>query len=127
MPKTTVYAYQDPDGGSPILAWLENLRSTDTRGYLKCVTAIQRLIEAGFELRRPTADYLRNGIHELRASAGHVNYRLLYFFHGRNTAVIAHGVSKEGAVPPMDIERAIARKLAYESNPELHSLEREFP
>jgi len=33
MPKTTVYAYQDPDGGSPILAWLENLRSTDTRGY----------------------------------------------------------------------------------------------
>jgi hypothetical protein len=34
----------------------------------------------GHELRRPYADYLRAGVHELRARVGRVNYRILYFF-----------------------------------------------
>jgi hypothetical protein len=38
---------------------------------------IERLEEAGSELRRPTTDVLRDGIYELRAKRGHVNYRLL--------------------------------------------------
>ena len=74
----------------------------------------------GHELRRPHADMLRDGIYELRARRGHVNYRMLYFFHGRDVAVVAHGLIKEKAVPPADIERAIERKRRYEQNPEKH-------
>jgi len=121
MPKTAVYFFQDEDGRSPVVSWLEGLRRTDAPAYAKCVAVIERLAESGHELRRPTADYLRDGIHELRARKGHMNYRLLYFFHGRNIAIVAHALTKEDIVPRADIDRALARKSAYENNPDLHT------
>lgn len=63
---------------------------------------------------------LGDGINELRASSGRVNYRLLYFFHGRDIAIVAHGLTKERAVPKIDIERAVERKRRYEQEPERH-------
>ena len=53
---------------------------------------------------------MRDGIYELRARSGNINYRLLYFFHGQNVAVLAHGLTKEAEVPTADIERALERK-----------------
>lgn len=125
MPKTTVFFFQEADGRSPVVAWLEDLRRTDVKAYAKCVAVIQRLEESGYELRRPTADLLRDGIHELRARKGHVNYRLLYFFHGRNVAIVAHGLTKEDVVPRADMERALARRRAYENSPDLHTYVRD--
>jgi hypothetical protein len=93
----------------------------NTAAYVKCAAAIERLKEDGFELRRPTADVLCDGIHELRAKKGRVNYRLLYFFHGKNVAILAHGITKEDAVPPAEIERALRRKAAFEANPRKHT------
>lgn len=121
MPKTEVLFYQETDGRSPVVEWLEELRKMDSTAYAKCAAVIDRLEESGFELRRPTADLLRDGIYELRAKKGHVNYRLLYFFHGRNVAIVAHGLTKEDVVPPADIERALRRKQAFEANPEKHT------
>ncbi|MFO0972902.1 MAG: type II toxin-antitoxin system RelE/ParE family toxin [Phycisphaerae bacterium] len=82
---------------------------------------INRLVAAGHELRRPTADYLRDKICELRSKRGRVNYRILYFFHGRNAAVLAHALTKEDKVPAVDIERAIERRRLYEGNPKKHT------
>jgi DNA-binding XRE family transcriptional regulator len=48
--------------------------------YAKCAVRIRRLADLGHELRRPEADLLRDGICELRARLGTVNYRILYFF-----------------------------------------------
>ena len=93
----------------------------DRSAYAKCVAVIERLAEFGFELRRPTADLLRDGIYELRARKGRVNYRLLCFFHGRNVAIVAHGLTKEDRVPPADVERALRRKQAFEADPEMHT------
>lgn len=121
MPKTDVLFYQDADGRSPVVEWLERLRETDTAAFAKCAAVIERLQEAGFELRRPTADMLRDGIRELRAKKGHVNYRILYFFHGRNVAILAHAITKEDVVPAVDIDRALARKAAFEANPSKHT------
>lgn len=89
--------------------------------YAKCVAVVERLMELGHELRRPTADMLREGIYELRARRGRVNYRLLYFFHGRNVAILAHALTKEDIVPPADIERALRRKQAFEASPDQHT------
>jgi phage-related protein len=50
-----------------------------------------------------------------------VNYRILYFFHGRDLAVLAHAITKEKEVPDSDIERAVRRKKAFTSNPAAHS------
>ena len=60
---------------------------------------------------------------ELRVGLQHVNYRMLYFFHGRTAAVISHGLVKEAEVPPKEIERAIERKRKFEKNPKAHTHE----
>jgi phage-related protein len=86
----------------------------------KCLLRVERLRELGHELRRPEADLLRDGIYELRASRQSVHYRILYLFHGSVAAVVAHGIVKEGAVPPKKIDRAIDRKKRYEANPAKH-------
>ena len=77
----------------------------------------------GYELRRPKSDFLRDGIYELRARKGRVNYRVLYFFHGKNVALLAHALTKEDAVPDVDINRALERKKRYERSPEKHTYE----
>ena len=46
--------------------------------------------EKGHELRRPEADFLRDGIYELHISLGGVHQRILYFFHGGMAAVVSH-------------------------------------
>lgn len=66
--------------------------------------SIERLQNLGHELRRPEADYLRDGIYELRVGLRGMNYRMLYFFHGRTAAVLGHGLVKEREVPPREIE-----------------------
>lgn len=75
----------------------------------------------GCELRRPEADILKDGIYELRIRVRRVNYRILYFFHGRGVALLTHGLTKEKAVPNADVERAIERKRRFTANPEAHT------
>ena len=120
MPSAKVHFYMSGDGTVPVLDWLRHLRQQDRRGYAKCAVRIQRLAAEGHALRRPEADFLRDGIYELRARHGHVNYRILYFFHGQNVVILAHGLTKEGEVPDAEIDRARRRKTAFEENPKLH-------
>lgn len=63
-----------------MLDWLDHLPS---KVQAKCANRIDRLGKLGHELRRPEADYLRDGLYELRASYQGVHYRMLYFFVGR--------------------------------------------
>jgi phage-related protein len=126
MPQTAVVFYQEEDGQVPVLEWLRALQRRDRRAYARCVARIRRLAEMGHELRRPEADYLRDDIYELRARRGRVQYRILYFFYGQRLAVLGHALTKEGQVPPADIERAIRRKEAFIQDPEGHSYEEEL-
>jgi phage-related protein len=125
MPQTSVIFYQEDANDAPVLDWLRQLRRSDQRAYESCVAAISRLADLGHELRRPLADMLRDGIHELRIRKGRVNYRILYFFHGRNLAILGHALTKEEKVPKADIERAIRRKKAFEASPSAHSYSEE--
>ena len=123
MPKTRVVFYQESNGEAPVVDWLRQLMRTNDRAWANCRSRIELLAESGHELRRPAADYLRDGIYELRAKQGHVQYRLPYFFHGRQIAILAHGLTKEDEVPATDIARAIKRKRAFETNPKAHTYE----
>jgi hypothetical protein len=116
---------QEADGEVPVMNWLRALLKTNERAWSHCRARIELLAQFGHELRRPAADYLRDGIYELRAKQGHVQYRLLYFFHGRQVAILAHSLTKEDRIPNADIERAIKRKRLFESNPEAHTYESE--
>src|SRR6185503_5288524 len=118
MPKAKVIFYKEDDGSVPILEWLDSLQE---RALDKCTVRIERLAKLGHELRRPEADLLRDGIYELRIALQHVNYRILYFFHGGIAAVISHGITKQDRVPAKEIERAIHRKRKFEADPERHT------
>ena len=104
----------------PMLDWLDGLAS---KAVAKCRVRLERLRELGHELRRPEADYLRDGIYELRVAFRGRNYRMLYFFHKDVAAVVSHGLVKERAVPPVEIERAIERMRRFEKNPRGHAHE----
>jgi hypothetical protein len=120
MPPTRVVIYCEREGQAGLLDWLDGL---PLKAQDKCRVRIERLAELGHELHRPAADYLRDGVYELRASLQGVNYRILYFFHGRAIAVLSHGLTKEKAVPSKEIDRAVERKKKFDVDPKRHTLE----
>ncbi len=120
MPNTDVYFYRDDDGSVPVLDWLLDLRNRNERAFKKCFGLIKLLSDLGNELRRPQADFLRDGVYELRVRVGRVNYRMLYGFVGRNVAILAVGLTKEKAVPDIEIDRAVERIGKYKANPARH-------
>jgi phage-related protein len=120
MPQTHVVFYRDDDGSVPVLEWLDGL---PYKAQDKCRVKIERLRDLGHELRRPEADFLRDGIYELRVRLRRVNYRMLYFFQRDVAAVIAHGLVKERQVPAKDINRAVRWKRKFEQDPQRHTHE----
>ena len=120
MPRTKVVLYQEEDGSCPFLDWFSELPAkVQDKSYLR----LERLREMGHELRRPEADFLRDGIYELRVSFQEVHHRILYFYHGTVAAVVSHGLVKERMVPPKEIDRAVERKKRFEASPWRHTYE----
>ena len=118
MPPTQVIFFREGDE-VPLLAWFETIPQ---RGRDDCIARLRLLEELGHELRRPHADYLHDGIYELRAKREGVNYRMFYFFHGRKAVVVSHGVVKQRAeVPARDIDRAAERMTRFRAEPESHT------
>jgi len=117
-PTKVIHASDTP----PDRTWLDTL---PPKAQDKCRVKIERLRDLGHELRRPEADLLRDGIYELRVGLQGLNYRILYFFHGRVAAVLAHGLVKERVVPARDIDLAIERKHRFERDPGAHTYQEE--
>ena len=92
MPRVRLAFFKEADGRVPFAEWLASM---PPKPRDKCAAKLERLAELGHELRRPEADYLRDGIYELRVGFRGQNYRMLYFFHGSVLAVVSHGLVKE--------------------------------
>lgn len=122
MPKTKVIFYRESTGEAPVIEFLKKLKDRDEKGWANCVAKIEMLADYGHELRRPAADTLRDGILELRAKHHTVQYRILYFFDGKNIAILAHSLIKKGnEVDPGAIEKAIEKKKNFKTNPKMHT------
>jgi phage-related protein len=118
-----LYLYQDEESHAPLLRWLDGLPK---KARAKCLARIARLVQLGNELRRPEADYLRDGIYELRAGYQGIHYRILYFFSGKAIVVLSHGLTKEQAVPKGEIDKALERKKHVEADFTRYTLKPEF-
>ena len=104
--------YRDAAGRIPAKEWLSELQATaKAKGFAK----LKLLAEEGNKLRRPHADYLRDGIYELRWRIRRVNYRLLYFFSGKRIIILSHGLTKTGRVLESEIDLAVRRKRELKS------------
>src|SRR4051794_33665748 len=110
MPQSTLLVYQKAADEVPLVTWLKALEDLEPKAYVACLERILQLERSGYELRRPCVEHLGDGIYELRAKRGRVHYRILYFFCGKNVACLTHGFTKEGAVPQIEIDRAIAAR-----------------
>jgi phage-related protein len=118
LPRVQLILYRESDGSVPLLEWFDLL---PPKVVDKCRVWLRRLRDQGHELRRPDADYLRDGIYELRVGFRGVNYRMLYFYSGRQVAVVSHGIVKERVVPPKEIDLAVRRMNRFRANPASHS------
>lgn len=121
MPQTQVRVFRDAQGRIPLKEWLDALEIEEPKAHAKCLKFVLLLSQMGSELRRPQADSLRDGIHELRASRRGVHYRLLYFFSGRNIAILSHGIAKEDVVPDKEIDAAIRRMKLVARDPDKYT------
>ena len=118
MAATELVYFQETDGSVPLIEWFDTL---PIKVIQKCEAKLGRLEQLGHELRRPEADCLRNEVYELRASYQGVHYRMLYFFYGRKVVIVSHGLVKERAVPPREIDLAVKRKRSFEAKPDRHT------
>lgn len=120
MPPVQVVFYKEDDGSVPVADWLDQ---QSAKGQDLCIDRMTRLRDQGHQLRRPTAAPLRGGIYELRARENKVRLRILFFFYGKDRAVMVQGLKKKTQkVPPIEIDRAVQKKKKYEEDPRAHTL-----
>ena len=81
----------------------------------KLFKLLRILSHEGPDLKRPYADFLREGIRELRVIFSSNQYRALYFFFHGDNIVVTHGfMKKTDEVPSSEIERALRYRKDFE-------------
>ena len=121
MPITPVVFFKEANGNVPFMDWFDRLPE---HAKDQCLAKLTLLREKGHELRRPASENLGEGIYELRPKSRNVNYRVLYFFHAQEAAVVSHGIQKQQEkVPPKEIALAKARMALFKANPRTHTFE----
>ena len=117
MPQSEVIFYREGDT-VPIRDWL---KKQPAKVQIKCLAYIAQLEARGHELRRPAADFLRDGIYELRSFLPGRQPPHPVLLCGRDIVVVSHGLKKEREVPATEINRAIERKKRFEADPASHT------
>jgi len=86
----------------------------------KIMAYLDELKQQGHHMRRPMADYLGEGIYELRP---HDN-RIFYFFFLKETAVLLHAIRKKtDKIPVRDMELCRKRKKQVEESREMKEID----
>jgi len=104
-----VYYFEDQDGHKPVKEFIHSLTLKEQAKVYSYITELKR---QGNNLRRPMADYLKDGIYELRPK----DNRIFYFFYLRDKAVLVHVIKKHvKKVPDNDLRLSIKRKIETEA------------
>jgi phage-related protein len=104
--------YRQERGNEPVREFLKSLPKA---ARIEAGAALADVEEIGPNLRRPEADYLRDGIYELRFRSERVEYRILYFFDRFEVVLTNAFVKKTKKVPREEIERAILRRVQWQT------------
>lgn len=112
-----VYYYINERGRNPVREFVDGL---PVKEQAKIFAYIGELKNQGHNLRRPMADYLGNGIYELRPRMN----RIFYFFFLKDTAVLLHVVRKKTkAISVADLDICIKRKTLVEMGRQIEKVE----
>jgi phage-related protein len=103
-----IYFFIDEHGQGPVEEFMQGLTEKEE---MKVRAYIRILKEYGHTLRRPIADYLGDGVYELRPQA----LRVFYFFFLKDSAVLLHMMRKRtDKIPLSDINLCLKRKKEVE-------------
>lgn len=103
-----IYYFIDERGNNPVKEFINNLPKHE---QTKVFAYIEELKKQGYNLRRPLAGYLGDGIYELRPK----NNRIFYFFFQKNNVILIHCIKKKtDKIPVRDLELCKKRKLQVE-------------
>lgn len=109
MPKISYYTAAR--GDCPFQTFLDGSTQKVKAKFFKLMGILE---EHGSALKRPYADFLRDGIWELRVGFGGDQYRALYFFWDSRDIIITHGIIKKSdRVPAAEIDRALRYKADF--------------
>jgi phage-related protein len=112
-----IYYFVDEKGCKPVE---EFIRALPIKERAKIFAYIMELKHQGHNLRRPMADYLGNGIYELRPK----DNRIFYFFLLKDSAVLVHAIKKKtDKIPEEDLKLCLKRKNQVEDYSRLEKLE----
>lgn len=114
-----VHFYTEDGETASVLMWIKELSE---RMQEKARNMVALLQEFGNTLRRPKADYLKEGVYKLRWKSPEFNYRILYGFHARKAIVLLHATTKEKRFKPGEVELAIERLKRVKNNPRRYLL-----
>lgn len=110
-----IIMWEDENGDSPVDEFLDELKQSDIKLYVKTMRNIGLLESSGNMLGMPFSKYLKDGIFELRTTQGNNNSRLFYFFEKNRVVIIDHAILKKTRkTPNLDMQLAIERKVSYE-------------
>ena len=114
-----IYFFIDEKGRNPVKDFLLDL---PVKERAKISAYIIELKQQGHNLRRPMADYLGDGIYELRPG----DHRMFYFFFIKNNAVLVHGMRKKtDKIPKEDMALCVKRREQVKSEKNLTEWNRE--
>jgi phage-related protein len=104
-----IYYFVDEKGNNPVKDFIKALPVPERA---KVFAYIFELKKQGNNLHRPMADYLGQGIYELRPKAN----RIFYFFFLKDNAVLLHAIKKKtDKIPEQDLALCIRRKTQVEA------------
>ena len=87
---------------------------------VKIFAYLEELKRQGHNLRRPMADYIGNGIYELRPK----HDRIFYFFFLKDRVVLLHAIRKKSdKIPEFDLSLCLKRKVLVEEYAKLEKIE----
>ena len=109
--------FVDERGDKPVEEFILKLPPKERA---KIVAYLNELKTQGHNLRRPMADYLGEGIYELRPQ----DNRVFYFFYLRENAVLLHALRKKmDKIPQNDMNLCIKRKREVEEYGNIEKLD----
>jgi phage-related protein len=104
-----IYYYVDERGENPVKEFIEKL---PLKEQAKIFAYLEELKKQGHNLRRPMADYLTEGIYELRPR----DNRIFYYFLLRENVVLLHAIRKKSdKIPAGDLQICLKRRKQTES------------
>lgn len=116
MPLNICY-FVDERGQKPVKEFIDSLSCKE---QAKVMAYLVELRQQGHNLRRPMADYIGDGVYELRPK----DNRIFYFFFHKDNVVLLHALRKKtDKIPKGDLALCFKRKSQVEGLKHIANLE----